>query len=37
MRARMMRQGFTAEVGLELVRGCKERMCRGGKKGATAN
>lgn len=37
MRAKMMRKGFTAEAGLELVRGCDGRICRGGEKGAIAS
>lgn len=33
MRVRIIRKGFTAEVGLERLRGCNGRISRGGEKG----
>lgn len=36
MRTRITRKSFTAEAGLELVRGCHGRICRGGGKVAIA-
>ena len=36
MRAQTIRKSVTAEIGLELVRGCDGRICRDGEKGATA-
>lgn len=36
MRGRLTKKGFTAEAGLELLRGHNGRMCNGGEKGGGA-